>query len=131
MPVSARHVLTILAVPELARAVRFYEAAFGWEKRVDTPVYVELDAGGPRFGLYQRDGFAKNIGRHPQRTPDDALVPVEVYLEVDDLDRSLERVLDAGARLLSARAARPWGDDVAYVADPDGIVLALAVHSAG
>jgi predicted enzyme related to lactoylglutathione lyase len=126
---TARHVLTIVAVPDLDRAVRFYQAAFGWNKQVDTPVYVELDAGKMRFGVYQRDGFAKNIGRHPEPTGEGALVPVEIYLEVDELDRSVERALAAGARLLSPRSPRPWGDDVAYVADPDGIVIALAVHS--
>jgi uncharacterized glyoxalase superfamily protein PhnB len=96
---------------------------------VDTPVYVELDAGTLRFGLYQRDGFAKNIGQLPAKTAEGALVPVEIYLEVIDLELSLQRALDAGARLLSAKSPRPWGDDVAYVADPDGVVIALAVHS--
>ena len=44
---SARHAITILAVRDLARAVAFYDAAFGWAHLVDTPAYVELAAGEP------------------------------------------------------------------------------------
>ena len=36
------HALTILAVSDLALAVSFYRAAFGWEIAVETPAYVEL-----------------------------------------------------------------------------------------
>jgi hypothetical protein len=33
----ARHVLTILAVEDFARAKRFYADAFGWPQEVDAP----------------------------------------------------------------------------------------------
>jgi predicted enzyme related to lactoylglutathione lyase len=123
---TARHVLTILAVSELGRTLRFYDAAFGWSKLVETPAYVELDAGGQRFGLYQREGFAKNTSRAPSRIPDGEIAPTEIYLHVDDLERAIERLRAAGARELSPRQARDWGDEAAYFADPDGNVVVLA-----
>jgi lactoylglutathione lyase len=123
---TARHVLTILAVSDLARSARFYDAAFGWAKLVETPVYVELDAGGQRFGLYQREGFAKNVSRLPALTPGGELAPTEIYLHTGDLDRAIERLRAAGARELSARQARDWGDEAAYFADPDGNVVVVA-----
>lgn len=123
---SVRHVLTILAVSDLRRAVSFYDAAFGWPKQVDTEVYVELDAGGQRFGLYQRDGFARNVGRLPERAPPEAITATEIYLYASDLEATLARLVSAGARPLSPLARRAWGDDVAYFADPDGNVVALA-----
>src|SRR5262245_59831607 len=42
---AMRQLLTILAVDDLARAARFYEAAFGWRRHVDVPVYVEFETG--------------------------------------------------------------------------------------
>ena len=42
VPSLPRHVLTILAVRDLARSVEFYRAGLGWPARVETPVYVEL-----------------------------------------------------------------------------------------
>lgn len=122
-----RHVLTILAVSDLARAVRFYDAAFGWTKEVDTPVYIELALpGGMRLGLYERHGFGRNTGQVPALVAEGELRPTELYLHCDDVVHAIERVRTAGGRELSALAARDWGEEVAYFADPEGNVLALA-----
>lgn len=119
--------LTILGVPELAPAVAFYRAAFAWPAVVETPVYVELSLpGGQRLGLYQRDSFAKNTGQVPVAIAAGQLAPCELYFFVDDLDAACARLVGAGARLLSARAPRPWGDEAAYFADLVGNVLVVA-----
>lgn len=123
-----RHVLTILAVPDLARAAGFYRRAFPeWTVSVEVPVYVEFTLpGGQRLGVYQREGFARNTGVLPQPADPAATTATEVYLACDDLAEVEARVLEAGGRLLSSAAPRPWGEVVAYYADPDGNVLALA-----
>jgi predicted enzyme related to lactoylglutathione lyase len=128
----ARHVLTILAVSDLARAGSFYDAAFGWPRTVDAPAYIEMALpGGQRLGLYERRSFGRNTGAVPFAAPAGALAPCELYLHVDDLEAAIERLERAGARPLSARARRDWGDEVAYFADPDGIVIAVAAASGG
>ena len=127
MPVSAKHVLTILAVEDHPRAVAFYSRALGWRLTVETPVYAEfVDPGGMRLGLYQREGFGRNTGEAPAITPPGRLAPTELYLEVDNVAEALAELERAGARRLSPPAPRPWGDEVAYAADPDGKVLAVA-----
>jgi predicted enzyme related to lactoylglutathione lyase len=124
---TARHVLTILAVTDLERAKRFYAEAFGWSRSVEVPVYVEHELpGGMRLGLYERGGFAKNTGQLPVEAPAPAITATELYLHVDDPAAAAERLTAAGARLLSPLAERPWGDDAAYFADPDGNVLVVA-----
>ncbi|MBL8752008.1 MAG: VOC family protein [Planctomycetes bacterium] len=119
--------LVILAVEDLDRAVRFYTQAFGWNITVRVPVYVECKLpDGMRFGLYQRDGFARNTGRTTVACPPDRTTATELYLHVDDIDamgRSLEGL---GAECLSAKALRPWGDEATYYRDPDGNVVVLA-----
>ena len=120
-------VLLILAVEDVARAKAFYAAAFGWTVETDVPVYVEMAApGGLRIGLYERRSFGLNTGRVPMPIPPGELSPAEVYLRVDDLADACGRLQRAGARVLSPAAPRPWGETVAYYADPDGHVLALA-----
>lgn len=124
---TARHVLTILAVEDLPRAVAFYRAAFGFGQLVDVPVYVEFELpGGMRLGLYDRRGFAHNTGQPPALPPPGATSGAEIYFHVADLDEAIARLQAAGARLLSARAPRDWGDEAAYFADPDGNVLVVA-----
>ena len=122
-----RHVLTILAVEDLAASAAFYAAAFGWTASVATPVYVEFALlGGQRLGVYERHGFGRNIGQVPAKVAAGELAPTEIYLYVDDPVAAIARIQSAGARELSPWATRPWGDEVAYFADPSGNVLALA-----
>lgn len=124
---SVRHVLTILGVENLPRAVTFYSRAFEWRQVVDVPVYAEFEVpGGIRLGLYERQGFGRNVGVAPARTPRGAITPTELYFHAEDLAASIEGLKRAGARELSPRAARPWGDEAAYFADPDGNVLVVA-----
>ena len=50
----------------------------------------------------------------------------ELYLLVECPDAWYARALLAGAKPLSPSQLRDWGDLVAYCADPDGHILALA-----
>lgn len=127
-----RHVLTILAVTDLARSVAFYRSAFGWSSPVEVPVYVEFALpDGRRLGLYERRSFASNTGRLPQAAEDGEITATELYLHCDELDETIRRLRAAGSRELSPRAPRPWGDEAAYHADPDGNVLAVATPHRG
>lgn len=120
----------ILAVENVERSVAFYRRAFGWTPAVTTPVYVELEiAGGTRLGLYDRVGFGRNTGQAPPAAVPQELSRTELYLRVDALPAAIASLEDAGARCLSAAAARTWGDTAAYFADPDGNVVVVAVRS--
>jgi len=122
-----RHVLTILAVEDVALSLAFYRRAFGWTPAVETPVYIEFSiSGGQRIGLYERKGFGKHTGQTPFPIPADELAPTELYFHSDDLDDAIRRMRGAGARELSPLALRDWGDEAAYFADPSGNVIVLA-----
>lgn len=118
--------LVILAVEQLSRSVKFYGDAFGWPSTIDTAVYVEFALPHRlRLGLYDRVSFAKNIGQSRALSPN-TITATELYLYVEDLEAAIPRVLHAGARILNPLRKRDWGDEVAYFADPDGNVVALA-----
>lgn len=126
-PSKPNHVLTILAVSDLRQSARFYKEAFDWDVQVEVPVYLEFGLpGGRRLGLYQREGFSKNTGQSPQVVPNGGISGTEIYLHCDDLTEAIRRLEAAGARKLSARAGRDWGDEAAYYADPDGNVITVA-----
>ncbi|MCB9523315.1 MAG: VOC family protein [Myxococcales bacterium] len=119
------HVLTILPVAEVAQAAAFYAAAFGWPVAVRVPVYVEFHLpGGQRLGLYEREAFSATAGL--ATPPPVGGAGAEIYLHTDSLDDAIAQVLAAGGRPLSPRAVRPWGDEAAYFADPDGHVVVVA-----
>jgi predicted enzyme related to lactoylglutathione lyase/GNAT superfamily N-acetyltransferase len=126
-PAPPRHALTILAVSDLERCHRFYREAFGWPVRVEVPAYVELELpDGRGLGLYRHDAFAGNTGGAPRQRAAGEITGTEIYLLCGDLDHAIARLEAAGARALSGRAPRPWGDEAAYFADPEGNVLVVA-----
>lgn len=127
MSEGPRVAVVILAVQDLERSARFYQAAFGWPRRVDVPVYVEFATpGGLRLGVYERHAFARNTRALPATVDAGAVGPAEVYLHTDDLEAVVERVGRAGGRLVDGLSARAWGDEAAYFTDPDGHVIAVA-----
>ena len=127
MSADVQHVLTILAVEDVAASLAFYRAAFGWKPEVETTVCVEFTlAGGRRIGLNEREGFGRNTGQTPAKIPSEEFAPTELYFYTDDLHAAIERIKDAGARELSPLKQRDWGDEAAYFADPSGNVLVLA-----
>lgn len=122
--------LVILATDDLPRLADFYGQVTGWQRLVDEPVYVELTSpGGVRLGLYDVRSFGANLGTGAAVDgPPRGISRAELYLVTEDLGSAVARALGAGGRLLSAEAARPWGDTVAYLSDPDGNVCALAAR---
>jgi predicted enzyme related to lactoylglutathione lyase len=127
---DARLVITILAVTDLERAKRFYESAFGWELRIDVPVFAQYAVpDGPDVALYQRESFGANTGRVPPEVPEDGISGTELYFWTEDLPAAVERLEASGARLLAAAEPKPWGDLAAYFADPDGNVIAVATEA--
>ena len=124
---ATHHALTVFAVTDVEQMVGFYEQAFGWTRRADFPIYVELALPDERgVAFYQRESFGQNTGVVPEPVPTGALTGAELYLRCDDLDAVIERLTVLGARLLRPLTRKDWGEDVAYFADPEGNVLAVA-----
>jgi catechol 2,3-dioxygenase-like lactoylglutathione lyase family enzyme len=119
----------VLAVTDVDRAYAFYRGVFGWESHLGWPgEYEELVVTDEdRLGLYRRDGWAASAGAQPAEL-NGQVSPAYLYVRVDDLDATIERLREAGARPLSERADRNWGDEAAYFADPDGNVVAVAAR---
>lgn len=89
---------------------------------------TEFDLGsGIKLGLMLNSGIAKILsGNLPAPETANGIPRCELYLRVDDIEAYSARVVKAGGRPVSAAADRDWGDRVAYFADPDGHVIALA-----
>ena len=120
--------ICILYVADLDRSRRFYAAVLDAEPVLDVPGMKEFRlTEGATLGLMPERGIAKILGDavpHPEKG---AGIPrCEVYLRVEDPEAWYRRALDAGATDVDALRQRSWGELAAYVADPDGHVLAFA-----
>jgi uncharacterized protein len=117
----------VLAVADVDRAHAFYREVFGWTSHLEWPgEYTELVVSDEdRLGLYRRDGYAESAGAEPVEL-NGHVSTAYLYVRVDDLDEVIDRLGRAGARKLSPRSRRGWGEEAAYFADPDGNVVAVA-----
>jgi len=117
-----------LAVADLGVSKRFYQEAFGWPIAFEQEnVIVQFTMpGGVGLALYTHGGFQSNTAASIAKPLPEQTSGTELYIHVSDLDAVIGKLESMSARLLSARAPRPWGDVAAYFADPDGNVLAVA-----
>ncbi len=127
---------TIAYVSDVAAALRFYETAFGLTRRMLTPEgdYGELDTGPTVLAFVRLDLASANLEAAGGFVPlDPAGRPpgVSVTLITDDVRGAVDAAVSAGARSYTEPIDKPWGQTVAYVVDPSGLLLELATEVAG
>ncbi len=106
-------------VPDVETAVRFYTAAFGLTvgRRFGTDFVELLGWPAPVYLLAKKAGTVGAGGdlRRYQRH----WTPVHPDIVVDNVDKAVERALQAGARLEAPAKDAPYGR-IAMLADPFG-----------
>jgi len=122
----------LIYVPDVARAVAFWERAFGLAVRFahDSGTYTELETGATALGFVAESTAAANGGAFQ---PTRAAAPppgIEIALCTADVGAAWQRALDAGAVAVKAPTVKPWGQTVAYVRDPDGVLVELCTPMA-
>lgn len=118
----------ILYVADQAISTAFYRTLLGREPVLNVPGMTEFDLGhGTKLGLMPEQGIARIIsGPMPHPSKGQGVPRCELYFVVEDLDGAMQQALQAGAVVVDPAADRDWGHRVAYYADPDGHVVALA-----
>lgn len=119
---------TILYVRDVARSLAFYEAAFGVPRRFlhASGLYGELETGATALAFVAESVAQDNlpggfVAADPARPP----AAFEVGFTTADVPAAYARALGAGAASAAAPQAKPWGQTVAYVRDPDGHLVEL------
>jgi lactoylglutathione lyase len=118
---------TILYVRDVAASLDFYERAFDQRRRLlhESGQYAELETGSTTLAFASHELAAANL---PQafRPPAAEETSFEVCFVTDDVAAAYGRALDAGAGAVTEPQTKPWGQQVAYVRDPDGTLIELA-----
>jgi uncharacterized glyoxalase superfamily protein PhnB len=119
-----------LTVHDAARAIEFYQKAFGAQERFRMPTpdgrqiaHAELKIGDSVFML--ADEMPGQDCKSPLALDG---TPVGFYLYVEDVDAVFERAVDAGATIKMPVQDAFWGDRMGMVADPSGHLWTLATH---
>jgi lactoylglutathione lyase len=121
-----RDPLPVFYTRDVARALAFYCDALGFE-----PGYRFPDDGDPEFAVVRlgESALALSAAETPQELLGVSMgrePRFELCLFCDDVDAEAARLAAAGVEILREPDNMPWGERVAYVADPDGNPIQLA-----
>jgi lactoylglutathione lyase len=118
---------TILYVRDVAASVDLYERAFGQRRRFvhESGDYAELDTGETTLSFASHELAESNLP-DAFRRPDGAATAFEVCFVTEDVAGAYDRAVREGAEPVTPPQTKPWGQDLAYVRDPDGNLVELA-----
>ena len=121
-------VIFIIYVSDQEKSRIFYEKVMGKPPVLDVPGMTEFQNNeNSKLGIMPQEGIARLLGDHCTSTPWSKDFPrCELYLMVEDVEASFQKLVDAEGRTISPPSLRNWGDLVAYGADPDGHIIAFA-----
>ncbi|WP_413512820.1 VOC family protein [Myroides odoratus] len=123
---------TILYVKQVETTVKFYESAFGFQRKFITPEkdYAELMSGETAIAFASEELAQSNLSRGFTVVNKERTFGIELGFVVDDVEQAVTRVLEAGGQLYEAIQMKPWGQSVAYVTDCDGFLIELCTAMA-
>jgi lactoylglutathione lyase len=120
---------TIMYVEDVPRSLDFYERALGLKRRFlhESGDYGELETGATALAFATHGLAASNLPDvYDGATQNGGRPPFEVCFVTEDVEGAYERAVEAGADAVTEPKTKPWGQDVAYVRDPDGNLIELA-----
>lgn len=125
-PVALGYV--ILYVKDVPASLTFYEKAFGLERGFlhESGTYGELATGATKLAFVSLALAKETLKASPVTTSPRSAPPAsEIGLVTVEVGALFERAVLAGARPVAEPAAKPWGQIVGYVRDPDGHLVEL------
>jgi PhnB protein len=128
-PEGIRSITPHLPIKGAAKAIAFYQKAFGAEVRSQSPgpgggiIHAELRIGDSSFYL------ADESPQSPAKAPTSVgASTVMLTLFVSDCDGIFKQAIAAGGKELMAPADMFWGDRYSQLTDPFGHVWSIATH---
>jgi uncharacterized glyoxalase superfamily protein PhnB len=119
---------TVLYVSNVASTVAFYETAFGLSCRFlhEGGQYAEMETPGVTLA-FAENALAETLAPGQFRYNDSAgLSPgMQISFSAQEVAAAYERALQAGAIPVAPPELKPWGFEVAFVKDLNGILVEL------
>lgn len=119
---------TILYVQDVVKTVIFYETAFGFERKFISPdnTYGELKTGETTLSFAAVSLGKLNLTNgFTESSREGKPFGIEIGFTTKDVTQAINKAIDAGATLLEPSKIKPWGQEVAYVRDPDGFLIEI------
>jgi uncharacterized glyoxalase superfamily protein PhnB len=106
--------------------MEFFEKAFGFKRRFIGEGYAELATGSTTLAFASHERGDENLpSGYVAANKSDRPLGIEIALEAESVEESYERAISCGAKSLKKPVEMPWGQIVAYVRCPEGILIEL------
>ncbi len=120
---------TIAYVADVNASLTFFESAFGFERRFfneeDGSAYGELATGETVLAFASHQLAESNLPGSYRKLDGDQPVAFELAIVTEDVDAAIKQAVEAGGELLVPAKQKPWGQTVAYVRAPDGLLIEI------
>ncbi|MEM8528232.1 MAG: VOC family protein [Bacteroidota bacterium] len=125
---------TILYVQNVTKTIEFYERAFGFTRKFITPEndYGEVLSGETTLAFAFVELAKTNLSEGFQESDlNQKVFGIELGFTTEEVEKTVEAALQAGATLLEAPKTKPWGQTVSYVRDLDGFLIEICTPMEG
>lgn len=116
----------IIYVPDVKRALDFYEQAFGLKRQFlhESGQYGELETGPTALAFAEETVTTTCHVFEPNRASAKA-AGAEVAFVVEDVEAAFQKAIAAGATRVVEPVDKPWGQTISYVRDLNGFLVEL------
>lgn len=127
MTVTARFEELVIFVADVEATARFYETAFGFGRRKTGAGFAVLDVGGVRLSIQARSLATRHGGETVSKMSlERTAPPFELAFDVTEVDATYARAIEAGGEPLEKPHDTEWGDRIAHLRDPNGVLIGLS-----
>jgi lactoylglutathione lyase len=119
---------TIVYVPDVRKAADFYERVFSLKVRFadEQSTYTEMETGATVLAFASNELGKSNL---PQGFRENRLADLPAGIELafvtSDVKGAFAHAVKEGAVVISEPETKPWGQEVAYVRDLNGVAIEL------
>lgn len=118
---------TIIYVSDVESTINFYEKAFGLKQHFlhESKQYGELSTGDTRLAFASELLAESNGVKFIKNDPKSFAAGFEIGLVSNDVKSSYNHAINNGAINVKEPMIKPWGQEVAYVSDLNGIIVEI------
>lgn len=119
---------TIAYVKDVRETLDFFKSAFGFEEKffLETGEYGELETGTTCLAFASEGMIDFNKLELRKNDPSKPSAAIELCFIVEDLQAAFDHAVSCGAEVIHQPTPKPWGQNVGYLRDPNGLLIELA-----
>ena len=117
---------TIIYTDDVESSIAFFEKAFGIARRfVHESGYGELETGATTLAFASHELGNLNVPNGYVKANGGLPLGIEIALVVENVAQVFDEAVCAGATNIKEPVQKPWGQTVAYVRCPDGVLVEI------